>query len=120
MAPPRPGQSALDALSPAERAAVDELVSEARVALGDDLREVRLFGSRARGDSDESSDVDVALVVTEAGRQRRSVIQDLAFDLGLRHGVSLAPTVIEESLLAELRSRERRFALDLDEEGLAL
>ena len=107
-------------LSPAERAAVDELVAAARSRLGGELREVRLFGSRARGEGTADSDVDVALVVTSAGRQRRYEIYDLAFDLGLRHRVALAPLVIEDERLAELRRRERRLALDLDREGILL
>lgn len=107
-------------LSPAERAAVDELVVAARARLGSELRDVRLFGSRARGEGTADSDVDVALVVTAAGRARRYEIYDLAFDLGLHHGVALAPLVIEEGLLADLHRRERRLALDLEREGIPL
>ena len=107
-------------LTPAERAAVEELVAAARAALGEDLGAVRLFGSRARGEGTEDSDLDLALVVTPAGRRRRHEVYDLAFDIGLRHGVALAPLVVEEGLLAQMRQRERRLALDLDREGIPL
>ena len=106
--------------SPAERTAVDELVTAARSQLGGELRDVRLFGSRARGEGDADSDVDVALVVSAAGRARRYEIYDLAFDIGLQHGVNLAPLVIEDAVLADLHRRERRLALDLEREGIPL
>jgi predicted nucleotidyltransferase len=107
-------------LTPAESVAIREFVAGVRSLLGIELREVRLFGSRARGEGTPESDVDLALIVTPEGRARRHEVYNLAFDVGLRHGVQLAPTVITERQLADLRARERRFARDLDEEGTRL
>jgi|ERR1051325_116588 predicted nucleotidyltransferase len=107
-------------LSRAERTAVNELVAAARAQLGGEIHDVRLFGSRARGDGHADSDIDVAVVVSTAGRARRYEIYDLAFDIGLRHGVNLAPLVIEDAVLADLHRRERRLALDLQREGIPL
>jgi predicted nucleotidyltransferase len=108
------------ALTPAEQEAVNELVVGARAILGAEIRDVRLFGSRARGEGTADSDLDVALVVTAEGRRRRREVQDLAFDIGLRHSVALAPLVVDEAVLAEMRQRELRFALDLEREGIPL
>jgi uncharacterized protein len=107
-------------LTPAEEAALQELVGAAREILGPELEEIRLFGSRARGEGTPDSDLDVALIVTDAGRERRGEIYDQAFDIGLAHGVSLAPLVIAKETLAMLRDRERRIARDLDREGIPL
>ena len=71
-----------------------------------------------RGGAD--SDLDVALVVTTAGRARRRVVYDLAYDLGLQHGVLLSPLVIERGRLQHLRDRERLFAAELDRDGIPL
>ena len=106
--------------TPAERTALDEFARAARATLGHELREVRLFGSRARGTGTEESDLDLAVVVTSAGRRRRHEVQDLAFDIGLRHGVVLAPLVIEDRVLDELRARERRLARDIERDGIPL
>lgn len=107
-------------LTPAETEAVRELLEEARLALGLDLREVRLFGSRARGEGHPDSDLDLAFLVTPQGRKLRRVIHDLAWEGLLRHGIPLAPLVIEEGVLEELRQRERLIASDLDREGIVL
>jgi predicted nucleotidyltransferase len=89
--------------------------------LGVELKAARLFGSRARGEGHEYSDLDVALIVGAGSRRAyRHRLSDLAFDVGLAHGVELAPLVIEQSQLEELRSRERRIAHDIDVEGIPL
>jgi predicted nucleotidyltransferase len=104
-------------LSDAERAAVDEFLVRARAALGN---EVRLFGSRARGEGHDESDLDIALIVGPEGRAQRRAIYDLAFDVGLAHGIEIAPLVIEETRLQELRERDRQLARDLDTQGIPL
>jgi beta-xylosidase/predicted nucleotidyltransferase len=107
-------------LSASEAAAVHEFVAAARAMLGPVLKSVRLFGSRARGEGHEHSDVDLALIVEAGGRARRHALYDLAFDIGLAHGVALAPLVLEEERFEELKRRERRIALDIETEGIAL
>ena len=107
-------------LTPAERLALEEFMEGTRRLLGADLCEARLFGSRARGEGHEDSDVDVAVVVTAAGRARRYEVYDLAFDVLLRTGIDIAPSVIEQARLEELRSRERLIAAAIDHEGIPL
>lgn len=107
-------------LSPAEAAATGELVERVRALLGEELCELRLFGSRARGEGTEQSDLDIAVIVTPRGRARRHEVHDLAFDIGYAHGVDIAAWVVEEGRLNELRTRERRIALDVDREGIRL
>jgi predicted nucleotidyltransferase len=95
-------------------------VDGARSRLGAVLLEARLFGSRARGEGDEESDLDVAFIVQAGGRARRREVQDLAFDISLRTGIQLSPLVIEEPDLALLRARERLLAAELDRDGRPL
>ena len=107
-------------LTPAERAALGAFLPAARSMLKDDLYEVRLYGSRARREGHEESDLDVALIVREGVWARRRPIHDLAWDLGVEHGVLLAATVIEKPRLDELRERELRFAAELDRDGISI
>ena len=107
-------------LSPGEAAAIRQFVARVRELLGTELRHVRLFGSRARGEGHEHSDLDIALIVAPGGRARRYAVYDLAFDVGLEHSVDLAPLVLEEQQLQELKRRERLVALDIEREGIAL
>ena len=108
------------ALSASEAAAVHEFIAAAREMLGPVLKTARLFGSRARGQGHEHSDVDLALIVQAGGRARRHALYDLAFDIGLAHGVELAPLVLEEQQFEELKRRERRIAREIEREGIQL
>jgi predicted nucleotidyltransferase len=107
-------------LSASEAAAIREFTAAARETLGPLLKAVRLFGSRARGEGHEESDLDLALIVEAGGRARRHALYDLAFDIGLAHGVTLAPLVLEEQRFEVLKRRERRIALEIDAEGIPL
>src|SRR5437773_2047643 len=86
----------------------------------DHPRTLQAWISRARGEGHEHSDLDIALIVAPGGRARRYAVYDLAFDVGLEHSVDLAPLVLEEQQLQELRRRERLVALDIEREGIAL
>jgi uncharacterized protein len=108
------------ALASSERAALRAFLDRLRALPDIDVTEARLFGSRARGEGHEHSDLDVAVVLASDARRHRYRIYDLAYDIGLAHGVQLAPLVLDEARLAELRSRERRLATVLETEGIPL
>lgn len=65
-----------------------DFAEKARQELGGSLKEMILYGSVARGEESERSDVDVfALVETKDDLER---LQDLAFDIGvLKHEISI-------------------------------
>lgn len=107
-------------LSAGETAAIQEFIAAARARLGSELKDVRLFGSRARGEGHQHSDIDLALIVGPDGRASRHQIYDLAFDIGLRHGVELAPMVIEATRFQELSARERLIAREISAHGIPL
>src|SRR3972149_3240951 len=90
-----------------ERQALAELVERLRQRYGDDLLRVVLFGSKARGDFDEESDLDVLVVVKhipdESYWQHRSEIVENTYDLELKHDVVFSLLVLDEE-----RSEERR------------
>lgn len=108
------------ALSSSESAAVRQFLLAVRALPGVELKDARLFGSRARGEGHQYSDIDIALIVGTGGRAHRHAIYDLAFDIGLAHGVELAPLVLEEERFRELKARERRIATAIEEEGIPL
>ena len=56
-------------------------VARLKEAEGDNLAQVALFGSMARGDCDEDSDTDVFVLLKEGiPREKRHQISDIAFD----------------------------------------
>ena len=100
--------------------AARQFAAALRRRYGDALVDVRLFGSCARGEMREDSDVDVAVVLRVVdGRTKRDVI-DLAASIGLEHDVLLSPTVLDRETFQRWRAQERLLVMDIQREGLPL
>ena len=82
------------------------------------LRLVRLFGSWARGEAGEDSDVDVAVVIEGLTRDEwRDAVSD-AVDVELETGATLSPFVVSGEHFDLLVRRELTIARDILEEGI--
>jgi predicted nucleotidyltransferase len=58
------------------------------------LHRLTLFGSRARGDADPSSDLDVLVVLEgSTNREVRDFVSDCAWEAGFDHGIVVVPVV---------------------------
>lgn len=76
---------------------MDDLVSEYKNLYGASLREVILYGSYARGDSDDDSDMDVVAIVDYPRNELMQTFARLgkvASELSLSYGLTVSPTAI--------------------------
>ncbi|MFO7794442.1 MAG: nucleotidyltransferase domain-containing protein [Candidatus Nanohaloarchaea archaeon] len=74
-----------------QRKAFEEFVERAEEELGESLEKLVLYGSVARGEENEGSDVDVFAVVKE--KSDKEVLEELAFDVNVEFGVFMVPVV---------------------------
>ena len=68
-----------------------------RLVYGDDIVEIVLYGSYARGDYAEDSDIDIAAVVhgsREELQEKLKAVWDVSAELGLENDIIVSPTVI--------------------------
>jgi predicted nucleotidyltransferase len=93
---------------------------EVRKVLGGRSFRMVLFGSKARGDWDENSDIDIALIVDGMDRQLKNRLIDLVADVELEHLVPLSVLFFSTEEFERLRARERRIALDIEMEGIPI
>jgi predicted nucleotidyltransferase len=86
---------------------------------GKRLKGVYLYGSYAREDAREDSDIDVAVVLSDiASRwEEREKIGDITADLSLRENCLLTAFVMSE---AELRERPYAIHRSIEREGIAV
>ena len=85
-----------------------------------DVVELRLFGSRVTGQSDENSDIDVLVLVQSKNTRIKNRIWDIAAEIQIDHDVEIAPLVMTPAEYQGLIRRERLLALNIEREGIAL
>lgn len=102
------------------RGALETYADRLRERFGSRLREMRLFGSYARGTATEHSDVDVLVVVDGLTEAERLTVADMATAVMLETDLPIAPLPLSREKLEELRRRERALARTLDDEGVVL
>lgn len=67
------------------------------------IRQIILYGSKARGDSTVDSDIDILVVLAQEDRLSRRDILTIAAQISLEYDVLLSPLVIGEKRLAQQR-----------------
>ena len=85
------------------RSSARRILAKLRAALGKNLLEAKLFGSKATEKDRRDSDIDVLVVVKQNGVETEDQILDIAFDVNLKHDVYISPRVIDRSILSPIR-----------------
>ena len=76
-----------------------EFTQQVQKVLGKSLKKVILYGSYARGDYRENSDIDIMVLTTltdEEIRQIKTTIYDVAFDFQMEYGVDISVIIKNE------------------------
>lgn len=100
--------------------ALGRFTRDLRRRFGGAVQGVWLFGSVARGEAHEDSDVDVAVVLEEADFATRRQVIDLATDAGLPSELLLSPTVLDRRTWEVWRQQERPLVMDILRDGVPL
>jgi predicted nucleotidyltransferase len=100
--------------------ALRELKESLRTLLGDQLLKMLLFGSMARGDYGDESDIDVAIIIRGLTHELKQKILDTVAEVELKHLMPVSVLTLSEAEFDRLKSRERRIALDIEREGVPL
>jgi len=87
--------------------------------LGGRLQQVVLFGSYARNQFDDESDVDVLVLIEALEPADRDRIIETAVRCSTAD-IILSPLILTVTQLAALRAREMLIAADIDREGIVL
>ena len=110
-------------LTPNERAALTAFVDRLREHYGNDLRRVILFGSKARMDFDDESDLDLLVVLRMSDNdywENRRQISAIAGDLDLQYDVVLSTLVVDGLEYSEMRRANLLLNRNLQQDGIEL
>jgi predicted nucleotidyltransferase len=110
----------LEHLTGDEKKAVAEIKERVNGLVGSRLKGLYIFGSKARGDYDPESDVDLAILVDGIDGETKRKIIDLVVDVEVKYFVVISSLVLSWKDFTDLKKRERRIALDIEGEGISL
>jgi predicted nucleotidyltransferase len=116
----RPTSTELSGLAPADAAAVAVFTTRVRTVLADALVKMRLFGSKARGDATQESDIDVLVVVSRIEPEVERQVCDAAFAASLEHDVLIAPVLVSRARYEDAVRRISDLAVAVEREGISL
>ena len=103
-----------------QRKAAEAFAGALRNRLGDNLVEVRLFGSYARGCARVDSDIDLFVLVRERSPAVEESVSDTAFEANLAFDVFISPTVYAEREYDDPVIGDSPFVASVRREGVAL
>lgn len=103
-----------------EKKAVEEIKERITFLLGRELKLFYLFGSKARGDFDNESDVDLAIIIEGLTRVTKNKVFEIVAEAETKYTVAISSLVLSMKDFQELKEHERRIALDIESEGIPL
>lgn len=104
-------------LSAQEKRAVLEFKKRLQTFEDLKIRDLKLFGSRARGAGDEHSDLDILVLLDEAPTKVRAEIFEMAADILLEFDIDISPLVMSFSHYEDMKRRERLLPQDIERDG---
>jgi uncharacterized protein len=100
--------------------ALEEFLAKLRRVLGNNLIEVKLFGSKATGKDQPESDIDVLVAVEDGGVEIEDQVLDIAFEVNLKHDVYVSPRVIDRATLSDPVWSITPFLRSIAKDGISL
>jgi predicted nucleotidyltransferase len=85
------------------------------------VHKVILFGSRARGDAGQYSDMDVVVILEKAPYEKDvDYIRECAWEAGFEHGIVVVPVVFSRDKWEESPERYSLLAMAVEKEGVTI
>ncbi|MFQ5612414.1 MAG: nucleotidyltransferase domain-containing protein [Anaerolineae bacterium] len=109
----------LNSLTTQEMNALNDYAIALQSHFADQLVDLLLFGSKARGDDQPDSDVDVIVVLQNPTTKALSYARALGFDILMAHQVFLSIRVMSRQQLQELARINSLFYRHLRQDGIS-
>ena len=102
------------------RRSVEEFVRRALERYGDEIESIILFGSVARGEGKEDSDVDVLVIWKEDKLEGWDVLEDIAMDILLEYRQLISIKIIYPKEYSGMVNIGSSFIQNIKKEGVVI
>ena len=91
-----------------------------RIAQVADLIDFRVYGSKARGDDDEFSDMDVFVEVLTMDKRIKEDIADISWEVGLKNLLVISPLVFSKDEIENTPLRVSPIVKNIYDQGVRI
>jgi predicted nucleotidyltransferase len=84
------------------------------------LLDLRVFGSRARGNSDEYSDMDVFVLVETLNKDLKHKIRDIVWEVGFENFLVISPLIFTKDEIENTALRSSQIVRNIKEDGIRI
>lgn len=84
------------------------------------LSDMRIFGSRARGDDDEFSDLDVFIETETLDKKTKEMIKEISWEIGLENMIVISPLIFSTDELTNSPLRSSPIVENIMNEGIRI
>ncbi|MBW2091728.1 MAG: nucleotidyltransferase domain-containing protein [Deltaproteobacteria bacterium] len=85
-----------------------------------EVLEVLVYGSKARGDAKEDSDIDLLVITRSEDRKLMQEIRHSGYELEIENEVILSIQVFSKDYVGYIRSIATQFIRNIDQEGIRI
>jgi len=103
-----------------EKSALIQFKADLKRALSGQLIELKLFGSKARGNDQPDSDMDVLVIVATDDWHIRDTVYDVATDILLQMDVCISPKVISKNRFDQLCKEGTSFMHNVSKDAITV
>lgn len=103
-----------------EKDIIAEFKRRAQERFPDEVSEVIVFGSKARGDAAEESDIDILVIARSDDWRLWDRIREIGYELEIENSLVLSIQVFSTDQIAYLKKLRTRFIMNVEKEGIAI
>lgn len=99
---------------------VNQFVKRARQLLEQSLIDIRIFGSKVRGDFDKESDIDILLVIDSDDWHIQDEISKIAANVNIEFNCNVSPVIYTKREHERNKYFRTLFIQEVEKEGVSL
>ncbi len=107
-------------LNEKEQLALEKFKITLQEELKDELLEVILFGSKARGDARKDSDIDVLIIISSDDWRKSDIVHSIVIDILLEDEILISPKTISNKHYNYLCNIKAPFIKNVIREGIQI
>ena len=105
-------------LSDNEKLILNSFKNEVYNKYPDEIIKIILFGSKARGDARDNSDIDILVIINSDDWQLKDLIREIGYKLDESIGYTFSIQVISEEHYNYLHKNNFQFIQNVEEDGI--